>query len=179
VPELVRPGVRLHASFVAAMAEFAAEGRGGPSDETTVGADLRHRQDQWRDSAGFAAYVDRLVTQSEEDAPRPAGYVPSTALWWVEGEEFLGRISIRHRLTRPLLEMGGHIGYDIRPSVRRSGHGTAMLAAALPVARTIGIDPALITCDTDNVGSRRVIENNGGVFEDERNGKLRYWVRTT
>ena len=54
-----------------------------------------------------------------------------------------------------------------------------MLAAALPVAHSIGIDPALITCDTDNVGSRRVIENNAGVFEDERNGKLRYWVRTS
>ena len=161
------------------MAEFAAEGRGGPRDDTTVGADLRQRQDQWREREGFAAYVERLVAQSEEGAPRPPGYVPSTTLWWVEGDQFLGRLSIRHRLTQHLLEFGGHIGYDIRPSARRRGHGTAMLAAALPVARSIGIDPALITCDSDNVGSRRVIENNGGVFEDERNGKLRYWVRTS
>jgi predicted acetyltransferase len=54
-----------------------------------------------------------------------------------------------------------------------------MLGAALPHTRDLGIDPALVTCDTDNVGSRKVIESNGGVFEDERSGKLRYWVPTS
>ena len=33
-----------------------------------------------------------------------------------------------------LLRRGGHIGYDVRPSARRRGHATAMLAAALPLA---------------------------------------------
>lgn len=74
--------------------------------------------------------------------------------------------------------MGGHIGYDVRRSRRRAGHATAMLAATLPVAHRLGIDPALVTCDADNVGSRRVIEANGGVLEDERNGKLRFWLPT-
>ena len=40
------------------------------------------------------------------------------------------------------------------------GHATAMLAAALPVARSLGIDPALLTCDDDNIASRKVIEAN-------------------
>jgi predicted acetyltransferase len=53
-----------------------------------------------------------------------------------------------------------------------------MLRAALPIARDLGITIALITCDLDNVGSRRVIETNGGVLEDERNGKKRYWAPT-
>ena len=35
-----------------------------------------------------------------------------------------------------------------------------------------------MTCDVDNVGSRTVIERNGGVLEDERSEKLRYWVPT-
>ena len=39
-------------------------------------------------------------------------------------------------------------------------------------------DQALLTCDEDNVASRLVIEHNGGVLEDERRGKLRYWVPT-
>jgi predicted acetyltransferase len=34
----------------------------------------------------------------------------------------------------------------------------------------------LVTCDDDNVASARVIERNGGVLEDVRNGKRRYWV---
>jgi predicted acetyltransferase len=74
--------------------------------------------------------------------------------------------------------VGGHIGYDVRASARRRGHATAMLAGGLAVAAGLGIDPALITCDVDNVGSRRVIETNGGVLEDERDGKLRFWTPT-
>jgi predicted acetyltransferase len=53
-----------------------------------------------------------------------------------------------------------------------------MLAAALPVAQDLGIDPALLTCDVDNLASRRVIESNGGVLEDQREDKLRFWVPT-
>ena len=90
-----------------------------------------------------------------EETPRPEGYVPDTELWWVAGDEFLGRIGIRHRLTPMLLEMGGHIGYDVRPSARRRGHATEMLRHGLMVARDLGIDPALITCDIDNAGFAR------------------------
>ena len=53
-----------------------------------------------------------------------------------------------------------------------------MLAATLPLCHDLGIDPALVTCDTDNLASRRVIERCGGVLEDERQGKLRFWVPT-
>ena len=42
-----------------------------------------------------------------------------------------------------------------------------------------GIDPALVTCDADNVGSRKVIEANRGVLEDVRGVKMRFWVPTS
>ncbi len=35
-----------------------------------------------------------------------------------------------------------------------------------------------MTCDDDNEASRKVIQANGGVFEDQRGRKLRYWVPT-
>lgn len=54
-----------------------------------------------------------------------------------------------------------------------------MLTAALPIARALGIDPALLTCDEDNATSRKVIEANGGVVEDKLGGKLRYWIPTS
>ena len=53
-----------------------------------------------------------------------------------------------------------------------------MLRAALPVANALGIERALVTCDFDNVGSRKVIEANGGRFEDRRDDNLRYWIPT-
>jgi predicted acetyltransferase len=177
--QLSSPTVRVRSSFLAAMAEFHGEGRGSADDDTMIGYELRELGRTWTTTPeGFSRYVEWLTAQAQEDSPRPEGYVPSTTLWWVEGEEFLGRIAVRHRLTTHLLELGGHIGYDVRPSARRRGHATAMLRAVLPVARGLGIESALVTCDADNVASRKVIEHNGGVLEDQRGEKLRFWVPT-
>ena len=54
-----------------------------------------------------------------------------------------------------------------------------MLRQALPWAHSLGIDPALVTCDDDNLGSIRVIESAGGALEDVRRDKRRYWVPTS
>jgi predicted acetyltransferase len=158
------------------MAEFRAEGRAIAADYSMVGRDIRTYGDGWRDPAAFARYVAEVIADALPETPRAEGWVPSTTLWYVDGDDYLGRIAIRHQLTPTLLEVGGHIGYDVRRTARRRGYATAMLRAALPVAAGLGIDPALVTCDTDNIGSRKVIEACGGTFEDERQGKLRYWV---
>jgi len=178
MPELIRPDTRVHRSLLVAMAELEAEGRGGEDDHTMVGAEIRGHRETWDTPEGFARYVEELRAEALEETPRPARFVPSTTLWWVDGDEYLGRVAIRHRLTEVLLNLGGHIGYDVRPTARRRGHATAMLRASLAVARDLGIDKALVTCDVDNVGSRKVIENNGGVMEDIRDGKRRYWIST-
>lgn len=177
-PRLVEPDVRYRRSFAAAMDEFRAEGRGSPDDRSVLGRYLRDQADALATDDAFAAFVAAVRADGREETPRPEGFVPDTELWWVDGDAFLGRIGIRHRLTPILLEIGGHIGYDVRASARRRGHATEMLRRALGVAHELGIDPALVTCDVDNIASRRVIERNGGVLEDERQGKLRFWVPT-
>jgi predicted acetyltransferase len=169
VPELISPSVHVHASWLAAVAEPGYEPRW--ADDVDM--------DRIAEPDVFAAYVAEQRAQAREDNPRAAGWVPATHLWWVDGSQFIGRLSIRHRLTQWLLDYSGHIGYDVRPSARRRGHATAMLRAALPWCRSLGIDPVLVTCDSDNVASRKVIENNGGVFEDQRDVKLRYWISTS
>jgi len=179
MPELIMPHARVHRSFLAAMAEFQSEGMGGPGDDSNTGQAIRAYASRWADPAEFARYLRELQDEAREHPPQHGGRVPQTTLWWVSGDEYLGRISIRHRLTARLTEIGGHIGYDIRPSARHLGHATAMLAAALPVTRSLGIDRALLTCDEDNMASRKVIEANGGVVEDKRGGKLRYWIPTS
>jgi predicted acetyltransferase len=175
---LISPDLAVHASFLDAMAEFRAEGRGTSNDDTMIGAEMREFTALWSTFSGFAAFVAALRAQSQGDH-LPAGFVACTTLWWTERETYLGRIAIRHELTPRLREVGGHIGYDVRPTARRQGHATAMLRAALPVAHRIGIEYALITCDVTNVASRKVIEACGGKLEDERGGKLRYWASTT
>ena len=176
--ELVDPHVRYRESFGEAMDEFRAEGRGGPDDPTVIGWYVREHPEAWLDDGAFGAFVDEILAERLEDPARPEFLVPDTELWWVEGDEFLGRIAVRHRLTPALFERGGHIGYDVRPTARRRGHATAMLREALKVAADLSIERALITCHVTNIGSRRVIELNGGVLADENEGVLRFWAPT-
>jgi predicted acetyltransferase len=175
VPELIRPAERLAASFTDAVHEHLAEGRGGPDDRTLLGG-IVHESGPPADPGEWTARYLAIERRMETDPP--AAFVPFTTLWWAEGDTYLGRISIRHRLNDALREIGGHIGYDVRPSARRRGHATAMLAAALPRAAALGIERALITCDTANTASRKVIERNGEVLQDRRGDKLRYWTPT-
>jgi predicted acetyltransferase len=173
---LVLPTVDLQPSFLAAMAEYVAEGRGTPDDQSNVGRDIRLHGDKWASPAAFADFVASVRAQELTETPRPGTFVPTTTLWWVAGDEYVGRLAIRHRLAPGRLgQRNGHIGYDVRPSARRQGHATAMLAAARPWAAGLGLTRALITCDTGNVASRRVIETNGGVFIGQMDEKLRFW----
>jgi predicted acetyltransferase len=81
-----------------------------------------------------------------------------------------------------LEEEGGHIGYDVRPSERRQGYGTLLLRLTLNQARALGLKRVLVTADTPNVASWRIIEKNGGVLHTEAlsqqtGGLLRkYWI---
>lgn len=177
MPQLVAPSAAVHASYLSGLEEFRAEGRLGPDDDTALAAQGT-TVPGLHDPVGFVRYVQTLRAEALEETPRPDGWVPATNLWYVDGDEWLGRLSIRHRLTPPLLERGGHIGYDVRPSGRRRGYASEMLSAAIPVARELGIPSALVTCAASNVGSRKVIERNGGVLENERGGILRYWIDT-
>jgi predicted acetyltransferase len=183
-PHFERPSVRFHDSVLAAISEYHAEGRHVELDATP-----------FEDPEEFARYCDAVNAAAERPdepdlylarlygTPPPGewvdGYVPQTNLWWVAGDEYLGRLSIRHVLTPHLLYFGGNIGFEVRPSARRRGHATAMLAAALPLAAALGIDPARIDCDVGNDASRRVIEKNGGVLDEERDGSFFFWVPTT
>ncbi|WP_406477839.1 GNAT family N-acetyltransferase [Streptomyces sp. NBC_01615] len=175
MPQLTPPHVRYRASFLDAVRESVAEG-------VFVGDALERELDvygdTWHEPEGFARYVAAVREEELEEGRRPEGFVPATWYWYVDGDAYLGRVQIRHRLTPSLLELGGHIGYGVRPSARRKGHATAMLRDVLPYARALGLDRVLVTCDTTNIGSRKVIEAAGGEFEDERGGKLRYWVPT-
>jgi GNAT superfamily N-acetyltransferase len=74
-----------------------------------------------------------------------------------------------------LAENGGHIGYHVEAPWRRLGHATRMLAAGLDQCRQLGLNRVLLTCDTDNQPSRRVILANDGVPDDRQDCEYRFW----
>jgi len=67
-------------------------------------------------------------------------------------------------------------GRSVGTPRRGRGHASRALALALPRAAELGLERVLLTCDEDNEASRRTIEGNGGVYEDTRKGKRRYWI---
>jgi predicted acetyltransferase len=165
---LVNPTEKYGDSWLSALQEFEAEGRKGFWNRV-------------ENPANVPAMVKRLYEISE-GIDIPDTWVPATTLWYIDNGHYIGHIDIRHRLNPFLEQFGGHVGYAVRPSERKQGYGHKMLELALPTIREIGLSLILITCDEGNVASKKIIERNGGSFEnkltdDQGTVKLRYWIR--
>lgn len=153
---LDRPAAAVRGSFLAGMRAICAE-------DGTSAAWLNEA------AADFARFA------ADRAAPRRMWDVPVTELWYTREDDYIGTVMIRHELTPALLYDGGNIGYHVVPGYRRQGHATAMLAAACDRCREQGMSRVLLTCRPGNLGSRRVIEANGGVL-DSADDLLRYWI---
>ena len=107
----------------------------------------------------------------------PEGWVPDIQLVaFLRDGQAVGFLNLRLRFNDYLLEVGGHIGYSIRPSERGKGYAKEALRQGLQVAKEKNIKKALVTCSVENPASRAVIVANGGLFEDAHNGVERYWI---
>lgn len=150
--------------------------------------------DQWDGAPGFSmlygliAGMDfgsylKVLSESRDGINLAPGFVPATNLFAFEGQEIVGKVSVRHQLNEHLNNVGGHIGYGVLPDFRRKGYASLMLKSALPYCRTLGLDRVLVTCDVTNEPSAKIIVKNGGVLEnvfDPKDGsskKNRYWIQ--
>lgn len=113
----------------------------------------------------------------------PTGFVCAHTFFSLnEKGDIVGAINIRHTLNDHLRNYGGHIGYGVRPSMRRKGYATAMLREGLEEAKKLGINRVLVCCNAENTASSRTIERCGGVLEnvapDPECDHLvkRYWI---
>lgn len=166
---LLLPHVRYKKTYLSGLREFHSEGF------------LTNKIDYGEAANDFGAFA-RKIKGKRTGKNMPKGYVPESEFWLIDDNEYIGTVKIRHRLNETLRMVGGHIGYYIRPTKRQRGYGKKILKLALPKAARLGIGKALVTCDDTNVGSRKVIEANGGVLEnivpDKRNNtrKMRFWI---
>jgi predicted acetyltransferase len=166
---LTEPSERYQESYLEALQEFQAEGR--------------HRETPLEEvTNNFGSFVQRLRELADRTKLK-SGWVPGSDFWLIDGNDYLGRLSLRYELNEHLLQMGGHIGYEIRPSRRRQDYGKLILKYGLDGAKALGLKRVLLTCDEDNLGSRKIIESNGGTLENiiEVAGwpakVCRYWIQ--
>ena len=169
---LTEPLPQYKNSFLEGLREFQQEGRMLNYNSQRIQKD-------------FNSFLRHLQIQKDRDKISP-NLVPTTQYWLIEGNEhegiYLGTFSLRHELNDMFFRVGGHIGYQIRPSQRLRGYGKELLRLGLQKARLFGFTRVLITCDEDNISSRKVIEYNGGQFENSvyvegsSVQKLRYWI---
>lgn len=165
---LERPSVAYRESFLAAIEEHREERLYAFLDPRDL-------------SENFETYIESLLAPT----PPNSHLVPQTVYWGVDDEGYAGRIALRHSLNDRLKLLGGHIGYDVRPTRRRRGYASQMLHLVLDEARKVGLDRVLITCDDDNVGSYRTAESSGawleriGDVEGHQKPVRYYWIDLT
>jgi predicted acetyltransferase len=130
---------------------------------------------------GYGPYYELLSRMKLGGYPTPE-IVPMDSYFIEAKGRILGELFIRHRLSPRLEQVGGHIGYKVRPSCRNRGVATAALKLALQHLHRMGVEKALVTCNANNDASARVIEKCGGVRVSDaltQGGvEWRYWVAT-
>ena len=108
------------------------------------------------------------------------GFVTAHTFFASDNNKIVGIINARHELNDYLLNFGGHIGYSVRKSERRKGYAKAMLSYTVDFLLSLGLEKILITCDKNNIASKRTIESCGGILEneviEESRITLRYWI---
>lgn len=169
---LISPTLDRYSEFCEIITEFD----GGPLDGSGFWGENR----PVLTGEGYRTWVEGLQAEGDPTTPCAPGRVKCSYFWITDADgAWVGFLALRRSLNDFLLEQGGHIGYSVRPGRRREGHATNALRAALSEAAALGMPRVLVTCDTGNQASARTIESCGGVYEDTRHDKRRYWIPTT
>lgn len=169
---LIKPTQQLEKELLAYLSEF----------KDNLGS--LHGTSSLREFKEMKDWINHLYLYENRDTIPNKSFVPGHQYILIRQSDnkVIGMLHLRLELNDYLLNYGGHIGYSIAPSERKKDYGSIMLKEALDKARDFQLKRVLITCDDDNLGSYKVIENNQGALENklfnETSGKhvRRYWI---
>ena len=169
--KLIKP----NESFKSQIAEYREEFINANSSMDGCGSLFRMEEtEEWLNQVKSLANIETV----------PSNFVQSTQFIYVReiDNKLVGMIQVRHYFNEFLEKYGGHIGYSVRPSERKKGYASSMLQECLPYCKTLGLNRVLLTCEENNIGSKKTILKNGGIYEktvfcDSDNVNLeRYWI---
>ncbi len=79
--------------------------------------------------------------------------------------KLVGEAGIRTTLNNFWVNKGSQIYYKIRLDERNKGYGNIILKLTLIKAKNLGFKQVRINCDDNNIASKKIILNNGGVVD--------------
>lgn len=121
------------------------------------------------------------IKNAKNGINQPQGVIPIAEYWAIVNEKVVGRFIFRHKLPKDFFGYPGNIGYAVAPCYQGKGYATEILRLGLMKAKKLGLKKVLLTCDYDNLASKKVIENNGGILKTitphgDRQQCL-YWIK--
>lgn len=130
----------------------------------------------------YEEFLNLLEINKHIDKINPNYANQTTFVLIDENGHVYGGINLRHELKGKLFEIGGHVGYGIRPSERGKGYGTLQLKLLIEKMNEMGIKNALITCRENNIKSKKTMEKFIGYADSlvpsmyEGIMEYRYWI---
>lgn len=109
---------------------------------------------------------DDLRLELDGFGPHPVHKVPTYHFRMVHsgsGEE-MGTIRLRAGSTRHIEMYAGHIGYAVHEPFRGHRYAARAVRLLVPMTHRLGLNPLWITCDPENLASRRTLELAGAEF---------------
>lgn len=109
---------------------------------------------------------DGLTLEEVRRAPHPVHQVPTLFFHIVRNSDAqrVGEINLRLGSSPHIERYAGHVGYAIDTEHRGHHYAARATLLLMPVARAHGLNSLWLTCDPDNIASRRTCELAGAVF---------------
>lgn len=109
-----------------------------------------------------------LELRAREPANPARGWVPAYRFAMrLDGvDHAVGRLGFRVGTNHAIEHYAGHLGYEVTPPFRGARLAERACRLILPLARRHGFEELWITCNPDNVASRRTCERLGAQFVD-------------
>lgn len=151
--KMVRPTLEMKQEALEFKQEFFDNG------ETVInGSEMLDNMDSYEE------WLTSIKDNQSVDTVNP-NWVVTDTFFTVDGNNrIVGIIDLRHTLNDFLKDFGNS-GYSVRPSERRKGYATKMLAMIKDVAKEAGLSRLQMSVERDNESSIKTIVNNGGVYE--------------
>ncbi len=104
-----------------------------------------------------------LVLKETSPADEKKGYVPAYFFEMINSNtgEKMGRIDLRIGNNQNTY-YGGNIGYTVEEGFRGHHYASRSIKLLMPFIKKHGVNEFLITCNPDNIASRKTCEHAGG-----------------